>query len=218
MKADPIQVKLAIVDDHKMFTEALAESLSQVEGIEVLFTAYHGKEFLKLCHSADTLPDVVLLDINMPFLDGYKTAEEMRTAFPAIRLLALSMNNSEESIMKMLKAGARGYVLKDSSHQELQRAIFNVMEHGYFHSDLVAGALLNLTQGKTNATQWDLSARESHFLSLACTDLTYKEIADKMCVAERTVDGYREALFVKFNVKSRTSLAVFAIRHGLVVL
>lgn len=218
MGSDKIKVKLAIVDDHKMFTEALAESLSQVEGIQILFKAYNGKEFLKLCNSADTLPDVVLLDINMPFLDGYKTAEELREKFPAIRLLALSMNNSEESILKMLKAGARGYILKDSSHQELQRAILNVMEHGYFHSDLVAGALLNLAQGKTHAKEWVLSQRESQFLSWACTELTYKEIADKMCVAERTVDGYREALFVKFNVKSRTSLAVFAIRHGLVVL
>jgi two-component system, NarL family, invasion response regulator UvrY len=208
---------LALVDDHTLLRTGLANLLREL-GYQVLCEANNGSDFigqLKTC----PIPDVVLLDINMPVMDGYETALWLKKTHPEVRVLALSMYDDEYAIIKMLKNGARGYILKDADPTELRRAINAVLDKGFYHSDLVTGTLIHTINNDEDSNRPNinaLNAKELDFLKLVCTEMTYKEIADKMCVSPRTVDGYRDDLFEKLGVKSRVGLVLFAIKNGIV--
>ena len=211
-------ITVALVDDHVLLRNGLAGMLRE-SGYTVLFEADNGLEFEQKIQQQPA-PAVVLLDINMPVKDGFATAKFIRDQFPAIRVLALSMYDEEESIIRMLKAGARGYVLKDAHPSELKRAIDTVMEKAFYYSDTVTGRLMRslLDAGDSNADdEIKLNDREKEFLKLAATELTYKEIAEKMKLSPRTIDGYRDDLFEKLAIKSRVGLVLYAIRNGIVV-
>ena len=208
-----------LTDDHILLRNGLA-SLVKNLGHDVLFEAVNGLEFTKKLNPA-LLPDIVLLDINMPEMDGYATAQWIKTNHPEIKVLALSMYDNENSIIRMLKCGAKGYILKDSEPAELKSAIEALMTKGYYYSDLVSGKLIHAInkiedEGNDVHTMNNLSERETDFLKYACTELTYKEIADKMFVSPRTIDGYRDVLFEKLHVKTRVGLVMFAIKNGIV--
>ena len=211
-------ITVALVDDHVLLRNGLAGMLRE-SGYTVLFEADNGLEFEQKIQQQPA-PAVVLLDINMPVKDGFATAKFIRDHFPAIRVLALSMYDEEESIIRMLKAGARGYVLKDAHPSELKRAIDTVMEKAFYYSDTVTGRLMRSLLDAGDSTADDeikLSDREKEFLKLAATELTYKEIAEKMKLSPRTIDGYRDDLFEKLAIKSRVGLVLYAIRNGIVV-
>jgi two-component system invasion response regulator UvrY len=207
---------IALVDDHKLLRTGLAGLLRDLDH-NVLLEASNGDDFIAQLKKSP-LPEVVLLDINMPVKDGYETALWLKQNKPDIKVLALSMQDDEYAIIKMLKNGARGYILKDADPSELKRAIIALITHGFYYSDLVTGTLLHNINGddKNKPTASNLSDRETEFLKWCCTELTYKEIADKMCVSPRTVDGYRDDLFEKLNVKSRVGLVLYAIKNGIV--
>jgi two-component system invasion response regulator UvrY len=210
---------LVLVDDHVLLRNGLA-SLVKSLGHGVLFEADNGKDFIEKLKSK-FLPDVVLLDINMPDMDGYETAKWIKTNYPQIKILALSMYDDENAIIRMLRNGARGYILKDSHPSELTAAINSLINKGYYHSELISGKLIyainRIDEEETEIKKIvALNDRETDFLKYACTELTYKEIADKMNVSPRTIDGYRDALFEKLNVKTRTGLVVYAIKNGIV--
>lgn len=213
--------KIVLVDDHILLRNGLA-SLVRNLGHEVLFEADNGKEFVKKL-APGLLPDVVLMDINMPEMDGYESAQWLKENHPDIKLLALSMYDNENSIIRMLKCGAKGYILKDSEPVELKSAIESLISKGYYYSDLVSGKLIHAINkiddtGSDINTMNNLNERETDFLKYACTELTYKEIADKMFVSPRTVDGYRDTLFEKLHVKTRVGLVMYAIKNGIVQL
>jgi two-component system invasion response regulator UvrY len=195
----------------------MVELIDGFTGYQVVGESNNGKEFLALLKSMER-PDIALLDINMPEMDGYETAIRLSQEYTGIRVIALSMNDDEKSIIRMIKAGARGYVLKDAEPTELRKAFDDVINKGYYYSDLVSGVLVhNLHHDEPEIQKKvNINDRETEFLKLACTELTYKEIADRMSLAPRTIDGYREALFEKLNVKSRVGLVMYAIRNGLV--
>lgn len=210
---------IVLADDHVLLRNGLAELVKSL-GHTVLFEANNGKELIAKLHP-HSLPDIVLLDINMPEMDGYKTAQWLKANHPGIKVLALSMYDNETAIIRMLKYGARGYILKDSEPIELKKAIQSLMEKGFFYSELVSGKLIHAINnledegdGLQNLTP--LNERETEFLKYTCTELTYKEIADKMFVSPRTIDGYRDALFEKLHVKTRVGLVMYAIKNGLV--
>ena len=210
---------IVLVDDHVLLRNGLA-SLVKNLGHDVLFEADNGQEFIKKI-SSKSIPDLVLLDINMPEMDGYATAQWLKTNYPDIKILALSMYDNENSIIRMLKSGAQGYILKDSEPTELKAAIEAIISKGYYYSDLVSGKLIHAInkvddEGSDVHTMNNLNGRETDFLKYACTELTYKEIADKMFVSPRTIDGYRDALFEKLNVKTRVGLVMYAIKNGIV--
>jgi two-component system, NarL family, invasion response regulator UvrY len=211
--------KIVLTDDHSLLRSGLA-SLVQSLGHTVLFEADNGKDFIAKLN-AKQLPDIVLLDINMPEMDGYETAQWIKQNHPDIKVLALSMYDNETSIIRMLKSGARGYILKDSEPAELKAAIHALMEKGFYYSDLVSGKLMyaiNKMEDESGDLKnlVPLNDRETDFLKYACTELTYKEIADKMFVSPRTIDGYRDALFEKLHVKTRVGLVMYAIKNGIV--
>ena len=207
---------IVLIDDHSLLRNGLAQ-LVQSQGHTVLYEADNGNDFIhKLKNSA--IPDLVLMDINMPEMDGYQTTNWLKEHHPDVPVLALSMYDSESSIIKMLKCGAKGYILKDSEPAELKAAIDSILSKGYYFNELVSGKLLHAIHAENTPRQAanQLNDRETTFLKYACTEMTYKEIADKMFVSPRTIDGYRDGLFEKLQVKTRVGLVMYAIKNGVV--
>lgn len=212
---------VALVDDHALIRNGLAGLINTFDGYNVLFQASNGQEFIDMLKST-MLPNLVLMDINMPKKDGYETTLWLKNNYPDVKVLALSMYDNESAIIRMLKCGARGYILKDAEPGDLKRALDDIMNKGFFYSDLVTGHLIHTMQKMDESaeirTTFNLSDREVEFLKLICTELTYKEIADKMFVSPRTIDGYRDALCEKLNVKTRVGLVIYAIKNNIVTL
>lgn len=214
------QTSIALADDHVVLRTGLANLLKE-EGHNVIFEASNGVEFISRIQQQSMPPEVVLMDINMPQKDGYETTQWLKENHPLIKVLALSMYDDEDAIIRMLRSGAKGFLLKDCEPSELRAAINAVINNGFYHSNLVSGKLIHSLNKEDDATNGShilkqISEKEIAFLKLAATELTYKEIALQMHVSPRTVDGYREALFEKLDVKSRVGLVLFAIKHGLV--
>jgi len=199
-----------------MVREGIVSMLSDEDSFEVVCSAANGRLLIDAISKMSAVPDICLLDINMPEMDGYQTLVALKERWPDIRILVLSQFDHEFVIIKMLKAGARGYMLKDAEPSELKLAIREIMEKSYYHSRLVNGHLISLVQKGEDYTKLALSDAEQEFLKYSCSDLTYKQIADKMNLSKRTIEGYREALFNKLSVKSRTGLAMYALRLGIV--
>lgn len=215
-----MKYKIAIVDDHTLFANALAGLVQKMETYEVLFEVGNGKELIHYL-SLNMIPDIVLLDINMPEMDGYETSLWLKNNHPDIKVLALSMYDKEEAIVGMLKNGARGYLLKGCKPSELKTALDNIIKRGFHYTEFVTDKLLkslNTVKAKNPIKELGLNDRELEFVRHACTELTYNQIADLMCCSARTVDGYREQAFYKMKVKSRIGLVREAIKLGIVTL
>lgn len=209
-------IRIALADDHVILRKGVAEILSAFEGMEVIIEAGNGKDLITKLEHAPQLPDICIIDINMPEMNGYETAAAIKNKWHDIKILALSMYDTELNIIKMLRSGANGYVLKDNDPQDLKIAINQVCKNGFYHSELVTGRMLHLLHDRNGGAALDINEREMQFLKLACSELTYKEIAEQMFLSPRTIDGYREALFEKLHITSRTGLAMYAIKAGLV--
>jgi two-component system invasion response regulator UvrY len=210
----PAEIRIALADDHAILRKGLAELINSMHGLKVVIDADNGEQLLEKLKSANLKPDVCILDINMPDMNGYETAAAIREEYPDINILALSMYDSEFNIIKMLRAGAQGYLLKNVSPTELQKAVTDVCTHGFYHSELVTGRMLRMLHDRKNGKS-ELNENEEHFLAYCCTELTYKEIADKMFKSPRTIDGYREDLFTKLGITSRTGLVLYALKTGI---
>ncbi len=212
-------VPVGLADDHVLMRKGLASLINSFEDYTVVCQGANGQELIDCIHK-DSLPEIVLLDINMPKKDGYETALWIKTNHPEIKVLALSMYDNETAIIRMLKNGAKGYILKDAEPSELKAALDAVLHKGYYYSELVTGHLINsiskMEDGGKSKNNLLLNERETEFLKLCCTELSYKEIADKLFVSPRTVDGYRDTLCEKINVKTRVGLVMYAIKSGVV--
>ena len=209
---------IALVDDHILLRNGLAALINSFNGYQVSFEADHGKDFINMVTNHGT-PDIVLLDINMPEMNGFETAGWIKEHLPATKILVLSMMDNETSIISMLKSGAGGYILKDSKPSIFRQALDDIRDKGFFMNDLVTHKMLNYVKGEEQNTDAAIIARLSEkeltFLKLACTEKTYKEIASEMNLSPRTVEGYRDDLFAKLGVMSRVGLVLFAIKNGL---
>ena len=218
------KIKLAVVDDHKLFRDGLTELINGFSEYRVIIEADNGVDFIQQLNTKG-LPDIVLLDINMKEMDGFQTAEWLNEHHPGIKILVLSMYENENAIIRMIKAGAKGYVLKDIRKKELEQALSSLVHKGYYYTDLVTGKLIHILNTFDDAKHGpslkdiiSLTPKETEFLKLACTELTYKEIAEKMCLSIHTIDGYRDALFEKLDVKSRIGLVLYAFKNKIVLL
>lgn len=209
-------IHIALADDHAMLRKGVAEMLSKFDNMKVIAEAGNGKELLMRLEAANPMPDVCIIDINMPEMNGYETAKAIKKQWPDMRILALSMYDTELNIIKMLRNGANGYLLKDADPEELRQAINAVYKNGFYYSEIVTGRMLNILHDPEGKTNVDLNEKELQFLKFCSTELTYKEIADEMNLSARTIDGYREALFRKLNITTRTGLAMYAIKAGIV--
>lgn len=216
------KIKVALADDHVLLRKGLAGVVDSFGEYAVTFEADNGRHFIEQI-SKHGEPAIVLMDINMPEMDGYATAQWIKEHHPLINVIALSMYDNENAIIRMFKAGAKGYILKDSEPPELRKALDSVHQKGYYYSELVTGRLIHSINKMDDANSEvkslaDLNDRELDFLKYACTEMTYKEIAEKMFLSPRTIDGYRDALFEKLQLKTRVGLVMYAIKNGIVTI
>ena len=210
-----VPVPIALVDDHVLVRKGLAGLISDFSDYQVCLEAGNGRQLMARIN-ADEPPAVVLLDIHMPVMDGFATAAWLKTHHPTVKVLALSVDVNESSVIRMLHAGAKGYLLKDVHPRELRRALDELMQKGFFYTDQVQRVMVRQFNPPPDGTELpQLNDREREFLTLACSEMTYREIADRMCLAPRTIDGYREQLFGKLGVKNRVGMVLYAIRHGI---
>jgi DNA-binding NarL/FixJ family response regulator len=212
-------IKLAMVDDHVLLRNALAALINGFGDCKVICEASNGAEFISRIRN-NTLPDIVLLDLSMPIMDGFETAAWLRNNLPEIRVLMLTMHDSELTLIRLLQAGAKGFLKKDIEPFDLHFAIKSVMQSGFYYSSQTAGRLANLFRTNANDNlrlqNAMLEDQEIQFLKLACSDHTYKEIAQTMGISPRVIDSLRDHLFLKLNVRSRVGLAMVAVRNGIV--
>ncbi|MBS1527127.1 MAG: response regulator transcription factor [Bacteroidetes bacterium] len=207
----PIQI--ALVDDHRLFRSGIAALVNNFQKYSVLFEAGDGEEMMRKINPK-LKPDIILLDINMPKMDGITAARWLRNSHPDIRIIVLSMYEDAEKVLAMVRIGVRGYLLKDSEPEEFENALFKVAQNEIYYPPFVTRHLIHDFNTAFDISK--LNNREIEFLRLASTELTYKEIANHMCVSSRTVDGYRDALFEKLQIKSRIGLVLFAIKNKVI--
>lgn len=210
---------VALVDDHVLLRNSLANIISTFSGYSVLFQADNGKDFIDQVNPAHA-PDIVLLDISMPVMDGFETAAWIKKNLPDTKVLILSMMDNETTVIRMIHAGVSGFILKDSRPNILLEAFDCIKNHGFYTNDLISNSMLHFVTKSPDSTSlksYQLSDREMEFIRHACTDMTYKEIASKMSTSPRNIDLYRDQVYSKLDVKSRVGLILFAIREGLIL-
>lgn len=205
---------IIIVDDHVLFAKSLLGLVNSYPGFTVLEVLKNGQELIDYLQANNAKPDIILLDIKMPVLNGIETMAWLRKHLPEQKALALSMEDDENFILKMIRLGCRGYLLKDIEPKEFLKALNEVIESGYYFNSEVSEVLNNNNHIEEIAFE-PLTKRELEFLQYACSEMTYKEVADKMCLSPKTIDGYRENLFSKLQVKSRVGMVIFAIKNDI---
>lgn len=206
------KIKTVIVDDHNLFRNGLKFILNQFENIEVVGEASNGKEFLILLENI-ALPDIVLLDINMPILNGIEAAKISLQKYPKLKIIVLSMYGESEYYNTMIDIGVKGFILKDCDNKELKEAIERVHAGGTYFSQEI---LISLIKEKKNNEKISLTKREKEILELICKGYSNNEIAEKLFISQRTVERHRANLLEKTNSKNSISLVVFALKNKLV--
>jgi two-component system invasion response regulator UvrY len=212
MQAETAQIIL--VDDHQLLRKGLINILNE-NGITNIIEAANGEELLEILKN--TRPDIILLDLHMPKMNGFESMKRIKEVNSNSKVLVLSMLDDHISIIQMIKSGVDGYLIKDSEPKELIHAIEAVLNGGNYYSELVneqlnSGVLTHDHYINRNT----LSERELEFLTYASSDLTYKQIAEKMFVSVRTIDGYRDSIYQKFNIKTRIGLVIFALKNKII--
>lgn len=216
MKKTTKKIPVAIIDDHVLLRSALSRLVNTFDQYTVLFEADNGKRLKEqiLLHQ---VPEIVLLDVNMPEMDGFETTQWLHKNYPFIKVLVLSMLSDEKTIIKMFRLGARGYLLKNTDPEELRKALDAINNQNVYLSEYVSTKLVTGLNNASDKVDSDvvLNERERDFLRHTCSELSYKEIAEKMHLSPRTIDDYRQSLFAKLKVHSRVGLVMYAIRNGI---
>jgi DNA-binding NarL/FixJ family response regulator len=206
---------IVIVDDHVLIAKALQSIITNFKQFEVLYECQNGKELQEKFNNPKNIPDLVILDISMPVMNGFETAEWLKKHHPKILILALSMQDDDESVIKMVKNGSKGYLLKNASPIELELALCTMIKTGFYYPEWTVSKLFaNLNEKEVSRTVTNLSDREKEFLTYTTTEMTYKEISEKMFCSPRTIENYRDSLFEKLELKTRVGLAVYALKNG----
>jgi|SRR5690606_7404004 len=204
---------VAVVDDHFLLSQAIGGLVQDFENFNVLYLCKNGQELLdKFKKDGKNIPDLVLMDIKMPILNGIETTEQLKEKYPDVKVIALSIEEDEYTILKMLRAGAKGYLMKDTKKDILEEALLQVMETGHYYTNTVSNILMENLEKDVDT---ELKEKEIEFIKLACTDMNYKEIADKMFCSYKTIEGYRDAIYKKLGIKNRIGLVLFAIKHNM---
>lgn len=206
---------IVIIDDHILIAQALSSIISNFLQFEVLYTCENGLDFQEKIKTKP-VPDIVLLDISMPLMDGFETAKWIKDTYPDILVMALSMQEDEQSLIKMIKNGSKGYMLKNVHPLELENALNGLVKDGQFFPEWAASKVFTSIRENTidAHSKLKISDREKEFLKYTVTEMTYKEISEKMFCSPRTIENYRDSLFEKLELKTRVGLAVFALKNG----
>ncbi|WP_428662600.1 response regulator [Runella sp.] len=213
------KIKLVIADDHNLFRKGMTAMLNQIGDFELIGEAANGKELLDLL--ARVTPDIALLDLQMPVMDGVETTEHIQVQFPNVKVIIVSMHEEDRFIIHLLEKGVNGYLLKDSEPGEVENAIRRVMSDGFYYSDFVSKALHRkvITRATPPAPLFNskvqISPREMEVLQLLCEGLSTLEISEKLFVSPRTVEGHRLRLLEKTGTKNTAGLVAYAFKNDL---
>ncbi|MCP9762779.1 response regulator transcription factor [Lacihabitans soyangensis] len=213
--------QVAIVDDHLLIAKAIGSIINNFSGFETIYEVENGKVLIEKLKNNSNKPELILMDISMPEMNGFETTEWLTEQHPEITVMALSVQDDEDSLIKMIKAGAKGYLHKNVHPAELELALKTIIDRGmYFPNWATSKVFANISKKDTtnSIAEIKINDREMEFLKHTCSELTYKEIADIMCCSPRTVEGYRDSLFEKLMIKTRVGLAMYAIKSGIVKL
>ncbi|WBL21271.1 response regulator transcription factor [Zunongwangia sp. HRR-M8] len=200
---------IVIVDDHTLFGQSLKILINSFKDYRVKAVYKNGKELQDNLRMMDLRPDIILLDVRMPVMDGLETMQWLKQEFPKQKAMALTMEDDEDTLLRMLSYGCRGYLLKDIDPDKFKQALDHVINTGYYVDNESMAQL-----AKKESLKNVFSEREVELLKYVCSEMTYKEIASVMHLSPKTIDGYRESLFTKLNIKSRVGLAVYAIKNN----
>jgi DNA-binding NarL/FixJ family response regulator len=212
-----MKCNIVIVDDHLLIAKAIANIISDNSNHRVLYEVANGKLLQEKFQNKKNIPDIILLDISMPVMDGFETMQWLKANHPEVHVMVLSMQDDDQSLIRMIKYGARGYLLKNINTQELLDSIDKIVKHGVYFPEWVSSKVL-LNMNEADALQKitaNFSDRELEFIKYTVTEMSYKDIAEKMFVSPRTVEGYRDSLFQKLDLRTRVGLAMFAVKHRL---
>lgn len=212
-------VKIAIADDYKIYRDGLKLCLSADPNMQVLFEADNGDALLKMLENEE--PDVILMDIKMPVIDGVEATKIIRKKYPQIKVLVITMYDSDKFIIHLMENGANGYLLKNAEPSEIIKAIYTVFENGYYFNDVVNKALLKKVMMNNNLKpsfnkNIELDIQELDVLKLICKEKTVTEISAQTLLAPRTVEAIRQRLTEKIGVRNTAGLVMFAVKNGLV--
>lgn len=212
-------IRIALVDDHRLFRSGLKAILTDIEDFNLEFEAENGRKMIEML--SENPVDVVLMDVEMPEMDGVEATEYLKANHPDIKVIMLTMHDDDGFMLKLMEYGARGYLLKNTDSEELVAAIRTVFETGFYFNDRLSFAMLKNIGKKQPAIQspkndHDLTAREVEVLTLITEELTTTEIAEKLFLSPRTVETYRKTLFEKAGVRNMAGLVMWAVRRGLV--
>jgi DNA-binding NarL/FixJ family response regulator len=205
---------IAIVDDHILIAQAIKGIIANFEDFETICECENGQELIDKINTYNVLPDIVLLDISMPVMDGFQTADWLQKNHPEVLVMVLSMQNDEQSVIRMVRNGAKSYLLKNSHPRELESALLKLVENGFYYPEWASKIIFSSINKTSNEALSKLTEREKEFLKYTITEKSYKEIAELMFCSPRTVESYRDNLFEKLNLKTRVGLAVYAIKNG----
>ena len=215
MKTNNIKhnIKIAVADDFEVMRDAFVSYVNSFKNCKVVADAGNGMELMNKLTTLDVLPDICILDISMPVLNGYDTAMALKKRYPEMKILAITIYHEEYSIIRMIKSGANGYLLKNCTSKDLHDAIESIHTSGYYYSK-VASEEVFIALNKNKVTE--LTEKEIQVLTLFCTQLNYLKIAEKLHISVRTVHHHQAVISRKLNLTSRTDLALFAIHSGIV--
>lgn len=210
-------IKLGVVDDQHLFRKGLISLIREFEELDIIVEASNGNELVEQLKTSQ--PEVILLDLEMPGMDGIETTMYLKRMYPEIKILILTMHNEEEIILHLIEKGAHGFLLKDHPIETLVDAIYAVIENGYYFNDhvskvMVKGLVRN-QKIKPSFNEVRLSEREIEVVRLICREYTNKEIADKLFISVRTVDGHREKVLQKTGAKNTAGIVMYAIRNNI---
>lgn len=204
---------IVIVEDHILLSQALESLVNSFVHFKVLYTCKNGSDLLNKLRDTQSKPEIILMDVNMPVLNGIDATKIVKEKHPNIDVVGLSVDESEDTIINMLKSGASGYLVKDVEKSILETALNEVIFNGFYYTKKVSNILVKLLQPNHKRSRTELKERELEFIKYACSELTYKEIASKMYLSPKTIDGYRSNLFQKLHAKNRIGLVLYAIKN-----
>ncbi len=213
------KIKLVVADDHNLFRKGIISLLQTVPDFDILGEAANGQELLDLLQTIK--PDIVLMDLQMPVMDGIMATEQIQILFPKVKIIIVSMHNEDRFIIHLLEKGVNGYLLKDSEGGEVEKAIRRVIVDGYYYSDFVSKALHRKILTKlpnkqpTLNSKLQISTREMEVLQLLCKGLSTVEIGQKLFVSPRTVEGHRLRLLEKTGAKNTAGLVAFTFKNDI---
>lgn len=215
------KIDIVIADDHKLFRKGICSLMSDFSFINRFYEAGNGVEVLQLLEKAKKIPDLILLDLKMPEMDGIKTNRMVKALYPEIKIIILTMQDDEQFILHMVNEGVNGYLMKNAEPDELEKAIINVMTKDFYFPEEISKIIYKnwaKKEKKTSSSRWGFTPREMETLELICKEYTAQEIATELNLSVRTVEGYRSSLLDKSGSKNIAGLVVYAITNNLVYL